>query len=284
MGDRILISVLIVTYNNANTIGNCIDSLYAQNFPSLEILVRDNDSSDSTVEVVNALGDVNLFACKENIGFGAAMNYLAERAVGEYLFILNPDCICPENSLQQLYDFAKSHPGAVSPALVYPDGTPQPSSRELPTYSSIIFSRRSPLYILGLARTKSAGYLRPENNVKVPAVSATALLINRQIFSDIGGFDQRFFMYGEDLDLCKRLGNGGHDIWFMPGIELKHILGESSKSVSLRTSYNHHISIYKYFRKHHPDRFFSNLFLGILLTGGFCFSVLLKIMGIKRRK
>lgn len=284
MGNKAKISVLIVTYNNAGTINACLDSLAAQSFDSLEILIRDNASADNTLALLENRGDVNLYACKENIGFGAAMNYLASKANGKYLFLLNPDSVCPNDLLEQLYTFAQIHPGAISPALEYPDGSAQPSARVLPTYSNIIFSRRSPLYWLGLAKTSSAGYLSPESDTKVPAVSATALFIEKGIFTGLDGFDQRFFMYGEDLDLCKRLGDAHHDIWYLPELKVKHVLGESSKRVSLRTSYYHHCSILKYFTKHYPGCFAANFVLGLLLAGGLCFSVLMKLIGIGRKK
>ena len=284
MNENIEISVLIVTYNNSGTIAECLDSLKEQNYKSFEILLRDNASDDNTVDIVNSYDEVKLFATDENIGFGAAMNFLAVKASGKYLYILNPDCVCPQSMLQQLYDFARKHTGAISPALYYPDGRRQDSARELPTYESIIFSRRSPLYLLGFTTTSSAGYIAPEQPTKVPAVSATALFIPRTTFECLDGFDDRFFMYGEDLDLCKRLGDDGYDIWYLPDIKLKHVLGASAHKAELKTAYHHHLSIYKYFNKHYPHNVIRNSLLAILLTGGIVFTVILKIIGWKKRR
>ena len=277
------VSVLIVTYNNASTIGQCLDSLKAQTVKDIEIIVRDNASSDSTAQIVQRY-PAELIRGEKNIGFGAAMNYLAWQASGEYLFILNPDCLCPPDCLRRLLEFSRDNPGVISPALVYPDGASQVSARELFSYTNIVYSRRSPFYQLGLARAQQAGYLDISRAAKVPAVSATALFIERRLFTEIDGFDERFFMYGEDMDLCKRLANRQIDIWYLPEIKIKHILGASASQAELRSLYYHHVSIYKYFTKHFSRKYIKNAVLLMMLTAGFTVMSILKLLGLKRRK
>jgi GT2 family glycosyltransferase len=282
--DRVMISIMIVTYNNATTIGHCLDSLAKQTFTDFEILIRDNASSDGTAKLLADDIRVRLFVGENNIGFGRGMNFLAERASGEYLFILNPDCECPADLLAKLIESSGRHEGALAPALVYPDGTPQPSARELPDYRSILYSRRSPLYQLGLVKAADAGYLMPASDTQVPAVAATALMLKKSIYDQVGGFDDRYFLYGEDLDLCQKLGEIKLPIWYLPALKIKHILGASSTKSSLAAAYYHHLSIYKYFTKHFPRNYIKNFGLMILLTGGFLFAAVMKLIGRTRRK
>lgn len=278
------LSVLIVTYNSIDTINDCLDSIESQTLKDYEILIRDNASSDGTASLLKSRQGVVFFKENRNIGFGAAVNYLAQKARGEYLFILNPDCVCPPDLFESLDEFAGLHEGVISPALEYPGGEPQLSARELPTYSNIIFSRRSPLYYLGFTQAPRAGYIQCKKETKVPAVSATALYIRQGDYEKTGGFDERFFMYGEDLDLCKRLSAKNIDIWYLPQLKIKHILGASSKKLPLKTAYYHHLSIFRYFTKHHPHNYIMNAILMILLSGGLIFTALMNLSGLKRRK
>lgn len=277
------ISILIVTFNNARTIINCIDSLEKQRFKDFEILVRDNHSVDSTLGLIKRYDDIAVYSAERNEGFASAMNYLSSKAVGEYLFMLNPDCVCPPETLEILYEFGQSHPGVISPLLVYPDGRPQPSARIFPDYKNILFSRRSPLYQLGLARTENAGYIQPDAPAKVHVVSATALFIAKNIFNSVSGFDERFFLYLEDIDLCLRLRADNVDIWYLPSVKVQHSLGTSSSKLQLRSLYYHHLSMFKYFTKHFPRSYIKNFILMVLLTTGFMLSSALKMLGIKRR-
>ena len=281
---RCKISVLIVTYNNAATISNCLESLNKQSFEDFEIIVLDNSSNDATIEQLDKYDNIKLFQSEENIGFGAGVNYLSRMANGEYLLILNPDCMVTDNTLARLHDFAVKHIGAISPALIYPDGAQQPSARQLLSYKNVIFSRRSLIYQLGFTKTRQAGYIIPDRPAKVPAISATAMFIKAELFNRVNGFDERFFLYLEDIDLCVRLSLINIDIWYLPDVKIKHLLGASSSETSIKSSYYHHFSMYKYFTKHFRRNYIKNLLLLLLLTAGFISSILLDLLKPKRRK
>ena len=277
-------SVLIVTFNNESTIGDCLESLKRQSLQDFEILIRDNGSKDSTLEIIARYGEVRRFDSLNNEGFAAGMNRLAREAAGDYLFFLNPDCFCPEQTLQMLCDFAMSHDGVLAPALTGLDGKVQVSARNLPDFKNILFSRRSPFYALGLTNHEAAGYLDIRQPMKVPAVSATALVIKRQLFADLGGFDDRFFMYLEDIDLCHRLGQAKVDIWYLPDLRIKHAWGVSAKKAPLRSTYYHYISMFRYFSKYYPDSQVRLCLLFLLLAGGFGLSIVLGWLGMRPRK
>ncbi|MCP4580226.1 MAG: glycosyltransferase family 2 protein [candidate division Zixibacteria bacterium] len=281
---RFKVSILIVTYNNASTINRCLESLRRQESADFEILVKDNASVDETEEILAKYENIKVFTDNKNLGFGAAMNYLAKMAEGEFLFILNPDCECPENTLARLYEFGRNHGGAISPALKYPDNSLQVSARNFPDFRRIVFSRRSPLFQLGLFKTGDAGYIKPDHPAKVPAISATAMFIGKNDFESVDGFDERFFMYLEDIDLCRRLNSAEIDVWYLPDIQIKHVLGASSSTTAFKSSFHHHLSIYKYFTKHFPGKYIRNSFLAILLFGGLMTTILMKLLGFRRRQ
>ena len=272
------ISILIVTFNNGQTIRACLDSLELQTISDCEILVIDNQSTDNTVSLLKSNRRIHLTESPVNIGFAAATNRLAKNALGDYLFLLNPDCVCPPETLRLLLEFASKHPGAISPALVFPNGTLQPSARRLLDYDNIIFSRRSPLHRLALANTQKGGYIVPDAAAIVPAVSATALFISKKLFLEVGAFDERFFMYCEDIDLCNRLAKHGSAIWYYPELKIVHLLRASSRKKSLKPLYHHHLSVHKYFTKHYPDEYIKNLILSILLAAGFVFSAAAELL------
>ena len=276
------VSVLIVTFNNSRTIKDCLDSLINQDSNEIEILVFDNNSTDRTIAILNNYELINVVESSRNLGFAATVNRLAALAKGEFLFILNPDCQCPPGLIKSLLAFAQQHPGAISPALTFPDGSIQPSAREFPDYNNIIFARRSPLYLLGFKRLKNAGFITPSGPTRVPVVSATALLVPKKIFDEIGRFDERFFLYFEDIDLCKRLNQKGIDIWYLPDIKIIHQLRASSQRRSFKALFYHHLSVFKYFTKHYPQRYIKNSMLAGLLLISYAISALFMVL-IPRR-
>lgn len=268
-----------MTYNNAATINDCIRALQNQSYRPLEILVWDNASIDSTAEKVRQYPDIQFTNSPKNFGFGKAMNRLAEKARGEFLFILNPDCLCPPQTLETLVEFSQSHPGAISPALVFPDGTIQPSARQLPDYRNLIFSRRSPLGLLGRFDSQKAGFMIPDKPSAVPVVPATALFIHRALFNEIGRFDERFFLYCEDIDLCRKLHDNGIPIWYLPDLRITHLLRISSRKNPIKSLYYHHQSLFKYFTKYHRHEYIRITVLFVMLVIGFIFSAIVSFVG-----
>ncbi len=138
-----------------------------------------------------------------------------------------------------------------------------------------LLSRGSPLFRFGITGEKEAGYIVLDDGdpVKIPAVSATALLIKTELYKDIGGFDERFFMYMEDIDLCRRIRGKGLEVMMMPDVRIKHSWRKSSSKRPFFTAYHHHLSVLKYFVKYDKNRFIMNLFLAFALGMGLIFSV-----------
>jgi hypothetical protein len=284
---QIDISVIIVSYNCRNLLEECLRSVAAQEGVTHEIIVVDNASKDGAPEFLKSQG-IKKMLSPQNVGFGVGANIAAGMADGDYLLILNPDTTLPPGTLKALRDFTceVENAGLVSPSIVGLDGTVQRSARSLPTRLDFLFGRGSPLFKLGITGEKRAGYIESldDGPARVPAVSATAAFIRADLFRSLGGFDPRFFMYLEDIDLCKRIGERGLDVWLHPGVKVIHGWGQSSKTRPYFTAFHHHLSVLKYFQKHYPRQPIRNLLLAIALALGFIVSSLLMLLGRGKRR
>jgi N-acetylglucosaminyl-diphospho-decaprenol L-rhamnosyltransferase len=270
------ISIIIVSFNCLGPLKDCLNSIKAQGNVNFETIIVDNDSQDGTPDFLKDQKDVRAVFPGKNIGFGAAVNLAAKQARGQYLFILNPDTLLPSNCLASLLEFANSHPdsGLIAPILSHTDGSYQISARKFPRRCDLIFGRGSPLFKLGLVREKDAGYYSSigERPLQVPAVSATATIIRTELFRDLGGFDERFFMYLEDLDLCRRISERALPIWILPSVKITHAWRQSSATRPYFALFHHHLSVYKYFKKHYSKQWYYNFSLGPALMAGFVLS------------
>lgn len=240
-----LVSVIIVTFNCEDFIDNCVKSVLKFLPENGEIIIIDNKSTDKTLEKLrkyNSNPKIKILESDENLGFGKANNIASKLVEGEYLFLLNPDTELIEPVFNELIDFYKSRPdiGLVSPKLVSDEGKVQAVAQNLPTVLGAIKE-----YIFG----KSAAYEQyvptGDSSVKVEAVYAAAVLIKKDLFLELGGFDDKFFMYYEDIDLCRRLRGYGKSVYYFPGVKVKHLIGGARatlnrNSLNLESSKKYH--------------------------------------------
>ena len=242
------VSVLIVSYNVKNYVDHAIDSLLRSDYTNIEIVVVDNQSFDGTVEHIRSrFTEVKLIANKQNVGFGTAVNQAAEAADGDYLLIINPDTVVQENTISTFVHYQEDHKnvGMVGPKILNADGTLQSAcKRSFPTFRVAIPK------ILGLdklfPKSKWAGkynltYLNPDETNTVDAISGSCMFLKSKLFQELNGFDERFFMFGEDLDLCYRIWQKGFEIHYVPETQIIHYQGESVKSApfdSINAFYN----------------------------------------------
>ncbi len=266
------ISIIIVSYNCLDSLKACLKSIEEQAGATTETIVIDNNSKDKTPEFITSQ-KIQSILLAHNIGFGAAANLAAEKATGKHLLILNPDTVLTPDCLKSFLEFASARPdfGLASAHLVYPDGQTQISARRFPRRRDILFGRGSPLYKLGLVKEVNAGYFLDlgERPLEVPAVSATALFIRTELFRELGGFDPRFFMYLEDLDLCKRVQERSLSVWILPHAKIIHAWRQSSATRPYFAAWCHYLSVYKYFQKHYSSQWYKNLVLAVALAAGF---------------
>ena len=287
MSYRYDISVIIVSYNCLEPLKKCLASVNSQGGASFEIIVVDNASSDGTPEFLQTQGFKKMLG-SFNLGFGTAVNLANEKADGKYLLILNPDTVLPVNTMTSLLEFAESGVdiGLICPMLVYPDGEAQLSARNFPRFCDFLQGRGSLLHKLGLTKEKNAGYIMPADNepFKIPAVAATSIFINNEFFRDLGGFDPRFFLYLEDIDLCRRIAAKGLNIWMLPALKVKHNWRMSSKTRPYFSSFHHHLSVYRYYAKYNENRIVRKFALASFLSLGFVLSSIITLFERKRAK
>lgn len=263
------LSIIIVNYNTADCLVHCLSALFGSP-PAMawEVLVVDNASSDRSVPCLRSdFPQVRLLVNNRNLGFGAAGNRGFAKAKGEFILFMNADVIVCPQAIDQLVRTLRSRPevGVCGGKLVSPDGTVQPTFRRFPTHRSILFARGS---LLGKIFPDRRGrYVLPEvdDTVAVDSVAAAFLLTRRSALEQMQGFDERFFLYAEDLDFCRRMKDAGYEVLYVPRALATHQWGASTRQNRSLAWRAHHRSIYRYFRKHYPQKKVSNFFLYLLL-------------------
>jgi len=212
-----MISVVIVQYNHAALTRQAVESL-RKHGGDCEIIVVDNASTEpGAQDAVRRLEGCRLVVQKANAGYGGGNNAGARAATGDLIFFLNNDTIVHSEILSGIESYFQAHPscGAAGPRLLNADGTLQRSTGKFPT----VFSEW---------RTKRGGARGPEPRTPLRDwVSGAALIVRRSVFERTGGFDERFFMYFEDVDLCRRIRREGYEIHYLPSVSLEHLGGGS---------------------------------------------------------
>ena len=268
------ISIVIVNYNVKEFVANLLDSLYkaGQNL-RLEIFVVDNASSDGSVAYLKRrFQDIIYIKNDQNAGFGKANNQAIRRAKGKYTLLINPDAIVRKDTLTAMYQHMENNPktGAAGCKILNPDGTFAPESRRsVPTPMSALWK------ILGLPRLFpnsqrfSAYYMggQDENSPgRVPVLSGAFMFFRTIVLKETGGFDEQFFMYGEDIDLCYRTKQSGWEIEYVPETSIIHYKGESTKKENLDYVVTFNKAMYQFFNKHYS--FGYTLFFRVFILSG----------------
>jgi N-acetylglucosaminyl-diphospho-decaprenol L-rhamnosyltransferase len=230
------VSILIVTYRCRDVARACLESL-GSGEGRHEIIVLDNASGDGTVEMVRSeFPDVRLIASEENLGFALGCNRAAEEARGEYVLLLNPDTVVHEGAVESLLAFARAHPehGVYGGRTLDPDGSVNPGSCwGAPTLWSLFCF--ATLLSSAFKRTRlfdpeSLGGWKRDTVREVDIVTGCLLLAPRSLWEELGGFDTRFFMYGEDADLSLRAKALGYRPAITPDAVVTHEIGVSSST------------------------------------------------------
>lgn len=223
------LSIIIPTWNTANITLQCIRSLkkYLKNFP-LEIIVVDNASTDDTVAKLKKEQGIVIIQNKTNFGFAKACNIGAKKATGDYLFFLNSDMMAVDDSLIDMYQYLKNNPkiGIIGPKFLNLDKTPQASV--FPPQTALNAFKE---FFLG-QQTYSKYYPKSQKPLAVHSLSGGAMLLSKKLFHQIGGWDQRYFMYFEDLELCRQVRHLGLEIFYFPQCRFIHRHGASGHQVA----------------------------------------------------
>lgn len=250
------ISILIPTWNGASILERCIlSAISACKNISWEALIYDNGSTDNTEELLEELKkrypQIKDFSNPRNLFFAKPINHLAEMATGKNLLILNNDVFLKQDCLKLMLKalYSRSEIGAVAPQLVNPDETIQPSCRRLPTFLNMAIDG------LGLDRyfPQFSWKMREFDHKKEAYVEQpmmSALLVKRNCWEDVGPLDERFFLYFNDVDWCRRALKKGWLILFFPKAQAIHLEAWSGKRIGFKQLIYSVSGLYKYFMKH----------------------------------
>jgi len=274
------VSIVIVNWNGRDYLMQCLASLFAEKCPyPLEVIVVDNASSDGSVETVaRNYPRVQLIRNTTNLGFARANNIGISMATGKYIGLINSDVKVLPDCLNQLTRYQEEHPDVamVGPRVIGGDGTLQRSCRGFPTVWNM-FCRALALDSMFPGSRCVTGYsLRhwPQNDCRnVDILSGCFWLVRRKALDEVGLLDQSFFMYGEDMDWCRRFWNRGWKLVFVPAAEAIHYGGASSANAPVRFYIERHRADLQYWRKHHSS-FAVTCYFGLT-----CLHLLLRLAG-----
>jgi len=228
------LSIIIINWNSADYLINCIRTIKEHTHLRYEIIVVDNASYDGCMErLSDEHNDVIFLQSDENLGFAGGNNFGFKYASGSVLLFLNPDTEVLNGAIDQLYKWIRRLPdcGIVGARLLNSDGTLQTTCvRNFPTILGQILD--SSIYRSICPKSKICGtnvlYQSTDTPSQVDAVSGACLMIKKYIFKSVGGFSSEYFMYSEDIDLCYKVRKAGYKIYYVPTAEIIHHGGASS--------------------------------------------------------
>lgn len=275
------LSVIIVNYNVRQFLENALASIQrASEGLSVEIIVVDNASDDGSVEMVRTkFPSVCLIENRQNVGFAKANNMALKQASGDHVLFINPDTVVQEDTFHVMLQFFRDtlDAGLAGCKILNPDGSFQlPCRRSFPT-PWVAFTK-----IFGLSalfpRSKIFGrynltYLSPDETYDVEAISGSFMMISREALERVGGFDETFFMYGEDLDLCYRVSQSGLKVYYVHSTKIIHFKGESTRRSELDEIRLFYGAMQQFVEKHFSSSFIAEFFLtvGIVIRAWFAF-------------
>jgi GT2 family glycosyltransferase len=255
------LSIVIICWNDLKVISDCLRSIYEGTHAApFEIIVSDNGSTDNSLAFIREnYPDVRIVENGANLGFAKGNNAGIEASMGEYVLILNPDTIIHDKALDTWVSFADRHPeaGAFGCRVLNPDGSYQYSARPFPTIRSC--------WIAALCLRKLAFISKyfvsdvyvgwnGESERIIDWQSGCCVMFRRSLLKSLGGFDGQFFYHYEEVDLCRRLWNTGHSIYYTPEAVITHLGGQSVNRFPVRFALERYRNGYRYFYKHFGAR------------------------------
>ncbi|NQT34812.1 glycosyltransferase [bacterium] len=273
------VSIIIVNYNVKHFAEQCLRSVEAAaGSLSTEIFLVDNGSTDGSVEYLKPLFPQVIFIDNgENLGFGRANNIALSQARGKYILVLNPDTLVGEDTLQSLVQYMDDHPraGAVGPKILTREGSfDTTSKRGFPT-PWVAFSRFSGLARL-FPKSKLFGrydllYLDPDKPALIDSLVGSCMMVRMETYREVGGFDEDYFMFGEDIDWCFRMKQADWEVHYAPVTKIVHFRGESTRRSNINRDQAFygamHLFVEKHFKSRYPLGGHQLIDLGIFLAG-----------------
>ncbi|WP_433923774.1 glycosyltransferase family 2 protein [Paenibacillus taichungensis] len=271
-------SIIIVNYNTRQLTLDCLASVYESTTSfQYECIVVDNASHDGSVEAIrDEYPGVRLIANRDNTGFAVANNQAMEIAKGRYILLLNSDTVVQKDTLEIMIGYMDNHPemGASGCKVILPDGSlDKACKRGFPTPSASFY------YAFGISRMfpdrpkfnqYQLGHLSSDDEYPVDCLVGAFMLVRRETIDQVGGLDETFFMYGEDIDWCYRIKEAGWGIYYYPRTYIVHYKGASARRKPMKIIYEFHRAMWVFHRKHYAKRY------GILINTAVWLGISLK--------
>lgn len=226
------VSAVMLNYNSKYFPKMCVEAFHRGEMDfDFEFIAVDNASTDPIslgyLEKADEKGLVKLIKSDRNLGFGGGNNLGVKNARGEYILILNPDVFVNEDTVQKMVDYMGKNPeiGVLGPKQVYPDGVVQDSCRRDMRFRDLVFKRTFLGKIPGLRKKVSAYTMEDFDHSETREVDllvGSCFLIPREVYEQVGGFDERYFLFMEDFDLCKEIRQLGKKVVYYPETEVTH--------------------------------------------------------------
>jgi len=288
-----LIDIVIVNYKSTDYLHECLKSVYdsIRDIPA-RVFVYDNYSRNGVDRITIAFPNVNLTETKFNMGFTKAVNKGIKQGTAPYVLLLNPDTIIKDGFFESTLQYLENNPdiGIVGPKILNTDGSLQGSARAFPKPWMALFGRNSLLTKwFPNNRISRKSILSTGSDGITPMfadwLSGACMLTRRKAIDDVGLFDEQFFMYWEDVDLCKRMWDHEWKVAYFPKASIVHHVGGSSKKQPIRSIIEFHKSSYKVIRKYKITPFYiTNSFIIICLSLRACMMILVNRMGLLSHK
>lgn len=253
------LSVIIVNYNVRHFLEQCLCSVRkAVAGMQAELIVVDNSSADNSLAYLRErFHDVSFIANSENVGFAKACNQGLKASSGEYVLFLNPDCIVPEDCFEKCINFFRQHPEAGALGIKMLDGKGQflkESKRSFPSPSTSLYKLSGLSKLFPRSKTFSRyhlGHLDENSDHEVDVLAGAFMMLRRKVLDETGGFDESFFMYGEDVDLSYRVQKAGYTNYYFAGSSIIHFKGESTRKGSMNYVRMFHNAMSIFVKKHY---------------------------------
>ena len=252
------LSVIIVTYNSARHLPGCLGALFRTDKGlRFEVIAVDNASGDNTIRVLQQhIPSERIIANRENLGFSRAVNLGFQRARGRFVLLLNPDAEVQDAALERSVAYLGDHPeiGILGARVNNPNGTLQRACRRSIPTPQVAFFELSGLGRIWRNHPAAGAYnladTDPDVIARVEAVSGSYLMVRRDVVDKVGGMDERFFLYGEDLDFCLSVTRAGYHIVYYPEAVVVHHKGASSRQALRAANREFHRAMSLFHEKH----------------------------------
>ncbi len=280
----VLVSVITVNYYSEKDIFECFKSIKNKSFSRFELVVVSNSPIDPGFHAILTSEDINvtIIENEENLGFAKACNIGAKNSSGDFLLFLNPDTRFLNDVIEELFNCYNEHPsiGIIGPHTFDENGHSIPSVKNSFSKGYLIHLMFPPL-VFFLNQNQLSGHYLPKKTQKVSVVNGHAMFISADLFNELNGMEESFFMYWEENDLCKRVNKLNQSVFFNHEAKLIHIGATSTNKYFFEMEIEKHRSQMKFVKIHFPDLFLFNRVAGII---GYSWRILLSILLLRKTK